>query len=133
MTGGTRTIGKQGNRLLPFKVHDDSPIALAALPSPLINANDLRINNGRERKGMHKAQNRARGRFHLLEFCATHPRCSTLFLTKLTEKLTQAERVTAMGCRHLGKPFAEDAPRAVRMITVELADVQMQDDLHGLN
>src|SRR6266849_10328324 len=30
-------------------------------------------------------------------------------------------------------PFCEDAPRAVRVITVELPDVQRQDDLHVLN
>jgi len=38
-----------------------------------------------------------------------------------------------MGRRHLGKPLGEDAPRAVRPITVELADVQLQEDLHILN
>jgi hypothetical protein len=38
-----------------------------------------------------------------------------------------------MGRRHLGEPLGEDAPRTVRPITVELADVQMQEDLHILN
>ncbi len=38
-----------------------------------------------------------------------------------------------MGRGHLGEPFGEDAPRTVRLITVELADVQMQEDLHVLN
>jgi len=34
---------------------------------------------------------------------------------------------------HLGEPLGEDAPRTVRPITVELADVQMQEDLHILH
>ena len=38
-----------------------------------------------------------------------------------------------MGRGQLGEPFGEDAPRTVRLITVELADVQMQEDLHVLN
>jgi hypothetical protein len=133
MTGGTGTIGKQSNRLLPFKIHDNSPIALAALPGPLVNANDLRINDGREGKGMHEAQNRAFGGLHPQEFGGACPHCSALFLAKLTEKLTQTERVTTMGRGHLGKSLRENAPRTARVITVELADVQMQDDLHVLN
>ena len=38
-----------------------------------------------------------------------------------------------MGRSDLGKPLGEDAPRTVRPITVELADVQLQEDLHILN
>jgi hypothetical protein len=56
-----------------------------------------------------------------------------LFPTKLTEELTKSEGKATMGRGHLGEPFGEDAPRTVRLITVELADVQMQEDLHVLN
>jgi hypothetical protein len=38
-----------------------------------------------------------------------------------------------MGRGHLGEPFGEDAPRTVGLITVELTDMQMQEDLHVLN
>jgi hypothetical protein len=33
----------------------------------------------------------------------------------------------------LGKPLSKDAPLTARMITVELAHVQMQEHLHVLN
>ncbi len=38
-----------------------------------------------------------------------------------------------MGRGHLGEPLSEDAPWTVRLITVELADVQLQEDLHILH
>jgi len=38
-----------------------------------------------------------------------------------------------MGRGHLREPFGEDASRTIRPITVELADVQMQEDLHVLH
>ena len=56
-----------------------------------------------------------------------------MFPTKLTEELTKSEGKATVGRGHLGKPFGEDAPWTVRLITVELADVQMQEDLHVLN
>jgi hypothetical protein len=56
-----------------------------------------------------------------------------LFPTKLTEELTKSEGKATVGRGHLGESFGEDAPPTVRLITVELADVQMQEDLHVLN
>jgi hypothetical protein len=56
-----------------------------------------------------------------------------LFPTKLTEELTKSEGKATMGRSDLGEPLGEDAPRTVRPITVELADMQMQEDLHILN
>jgi hypothetical protein len=37
-----------------------------------------------------------------------------------------------MRCSHLGEPFSKDAPWTTRLITIELANVQMQDNLHVL-
>jgi hypothetical protein len=51
----------------------------------------------------------------------------------LTEELTQTEGKATMRRGHLGKPFGKDAPRTVRLITVELTHVKMQGDLHLLN
>lgn len=59
--------------------------------------------------------------------------CSALFPTKLPEKLTQSEGKASVGRSHLRKSLGEDAPWTVRVITVELADMQMQDDLQDLN
>jgi hypothetical protein len=51
----------------------------------------------------------------------------------LTEELTQTKGKATMGRSDLGKPLGEDVPQTVRPITVELADVQLQEDLHILN
>ena len=55
--------------------------------------------------------------------------CSTMFPTKLREFLAQTEGKATVGRRHLGQPFGEDAPGTALLITVELPDVQLQDDL----
>jgi hypothetical protein len=62
-----RAIGQQGNRLGAFQIHDKSPIALAALPGPLVETNDLWRSDGGEGKGMHEAQDRSRSHLHALE------------------------------------------------------------------
>jgi hypothetical protein len=59
-----RAIRQQGNWLLAFQIHDKSPIALAALPGPLVEANDPWRSDGREGKGMHEAQDRPRSHLH---------------------------------------------------------------------
>ncbi len=56
-----------------------------------------------------------------------------MFPAQLREELAQTEGKATMGRRHLGQSLGEDAPWTVRMITVELADVQMQNDLQVLN
>ena len=56
-----------------------------------------------------------------------------LFSTELTEELTKSESKATVGRGHLGQPFGEDAPRTVRLITVELADVQVEENLYVLN
>jgi hypothetical protein len=82
---------------------------------------------------MHEAQDRSRGRLHTLQPGAACSGCSALFPAKLREFLAQTEGKATVGRRHLGQPLGEDAPRTARLITVELADMQVQDNLHVLN
>ncbi len=56
-----------------------------------------------------------------------------MFAAQLSEELAQTEGKTTVRRRHLGQPFGEDAPWTAWLITVELPDVQMQDDLDILN
>lgn len=56
-----------------------------------------------------------------------------MFPTKLTEELTKSEGKATVGRGHLGEPFGKDMPRTARLIAGELADVQMEEDLHVLN
>ena len=101
--------------------------------TPVVEANDAWRSDGRQRKGLHETQDRSRSCLQALEFGAACPRCSALFLTQLTEELTQTKGKATMGRSDLGKPFSKDAPPTARMITVELAHVQMQENLHILN
>jgi hypothetical protein len=82
---------------------------------------------------MHEAQNRARSHLHAEQCGTACARGPTLFPTKLTEELMQPEGKASVGRSHLGKPLDEDVSWTVRVITVELAHMQMQDDLHILN
>jgi hypothetical protein len=126
------TLGEQSNRLLAFQIHDQSPIAVTALPGPLVTTNDRWRSDGRERKSMHEAQDRSRSRLHPLAGGAACSGCPTLFPTKLTEGLAKTEGKATLRPGHLREPLGEDAPRTSRPITGELADVQMQEDLHVL-
>ena len=82
---------------------------------------------------MHEAQDRAFGRLQTLQMGAACAGCSALFPTKLREELAQTEGKATVGRRQLGQPFGEDAPGTAGLITVELPDVQLQDDLDVLN
>jgi hypothetical protein len=64
-----RAICQQGNRLAPFEIHDNGSIALTTLPSPLVQADDLRRRDGGERKGMYETQDRSCRHLHSLECC----------------------------------------------------------------
>ena len=64
---------------------------------------------------------------------ASEPAVQAAVVDRLTEELTQTKGKATVGGGHLGEPFGEDAPRTARLITVELADVQVQDNLHVLN
>jgi len=82
---------------------------------------------------MHEAQNRARSHLHAEQCGTACARGPALFPTKLTEELTQPEGKASVGRSHLGKSLDEDASWTARMVTVELAHVQMQEHLHVLN
>ncbi len=79
---------------------------------------------------MHEAQDRPRGRLHALQMGAAGAGCSAMFPAQLSEELAQTEGKATVRRVHLEQPFGEDTPWTVGLITVELADVQMQDDLH---
>jgi hypothetical protein len=82
---------------------------------------------------MHEAQDRAFGRLYTLQMGAVCAGCSTVFPAQLSQELAQTEGKATVGRRHLGQPFGEDAPGTAGLITVELPDVQLQDDLDVLN
>src|SRR6266567_3915773 len=80
-----------------------------------IEANDQGSSNGRQGKGA---------------ACAG---CSAKFPAELSEEFAQTEGKATVGRCHQGQPFGEYAPGTAWLITVELTDMQMQDDLDILN